>query len=85
MIPQALPALQRALELRETAVDPDHPIVARSLHQLAGLHAQWGKFSTAEVLYRQALDIFEDAYGPDHHLVAKGLDSLAVLYQKQEK
>ncbi|XP_076448503.1 nephrocystin-3-like isoform X2 [Babylonia areolata] len=85
LLSQALPALQRALELRETAVDPDHPIVARSLHQLAGLHAQWGKFSTAELLYRQALDIFEDAFGSDHHLVAKELDALAVLYQKQDK
>nr|KAG5697850.1 hypothetical protein BaRGS_017107 [Batillaria attramentaria] len=85
LLSQALPALQRALELRETAVDPDHPIVARSLHQLAGLHAQWGKFATAELLYRQALDIFEDAFGSDHHLVAKELDSLAVLYQKQDK
>ncbi|PVD37428.1 hypothetical protein C0Q70_00018 [Pomacea canaliculata] len=85
LLNQALPALQRALEVRETAVDPDHPIIAGSLHQLAGLHAQWGKFATAELLYRQALDIFEDAFGSDHHLVAKELDSLAVLYQKQDK
>ena len=37
---QALPALQRALEIRETALDPDDPLVGRSLHQLACLHAQ---------------------------------------------
>ncbi|KAJ8320207.1 hypothetical protein KUTeg_001794 [Tegillarca granosa] len=85
LLNQAVPALQRALEIRETALDPDDPIVARSLHQLAGLHAQWGKFSTAEDFYRQALDIYESAYGPDHYLVAKELDSLAVLYQKQDK
>lgn len=83
--PQAVPALQRALEIREIALDPDHPIVARSHHQLAGLHAQWGKFSTAETFYKQALDIYVDRYGSDHYLVAKELDALAVLYQKQDK
>ena len=50
---QALTPLQRALEIRETALDPDHPSVAQSLHQLAGLHAQQAKFVTAEALYKQ--------------------------------
>lgn len=80
-----MPALQRSLEIRETGLDPDHPAVARSLHQLAGLHAQWGKVSTAETLYKQALDIYENALGSEHYLVAKELDALAVLYQKQDK
>jgi len=82
---QALTALQRALEVRETALDPDHPLVAHSLHQLAGLHAHWNKFSTAEALYKQALEIFQNAFDSEHILVAKELDALAVLYQKQEK
>ncbi|GAB1597427.1 nephrocystin-3-like [Argonauta hians] len=85
LLSQALPALQRSLEIRETGLDPDHPAVARSLHQLAGLHAQWGKVSTAETLYKQALDIYENALGSEHYLVAKELDALAVLYQKQDK
>ncbi|XP_071103665.1 nephrocystin-3-like [Haliotis cracherodii] len=85
LLKQALPALQRALEVRETALDPDHPVVARSLHQLAGLHAQWGKFCTAQAYYQQALEIYENAYGSDHYLLAKELDALALLYQKQEK
>lgn len=85
LLSQALPALQRSLEIRETGLDPDHPAVARSLHQLAGLHAQWGKVTTAETLYKQALDIYENALGTEHYLVAKELDALAVLYQKQDK
>ena len=80
-----MPALQRALEVREIALDPDHPMVARSHHQLAGLHAQWGKYSTAEDFYKQALTMYENAYGSDHYTVAKELDALAVLYQKQDK
>ena len=82
---QAVPPLQHALELRETALDPDHPKVAQALHQLANLHAQWNKLTTAEALYKQALDIYESSLGERHALVAKELDSLAILYRRQNK
>ncbi|ELT90543.1 hypothetical protein CAPTEDRAFT_219276 [Capitella teleta] len=85
LLNEALAPLQRALEIRETALDPDHPSVAQSLHQVAGLHAQQGKFSTAEALYKHALEIYEGAFGGEHLMVAKELDALAVLYQKQGK
>ncbi|RUS70339.1 hypothetical protein EGW08_021900, partial [Elysia chlorotica] len=85
LLPQALPALQRALEIRETALDPDDPLVGRSLHQLACLHAQWGKLTTAETLHRHALEICQTTLGPEHPLVARELDALAVIYQKMEK
>ncbi|XP_061877660.1 nephrocystin-3 isoform X2 [Entelurus aequoreus] len=82
---QAMAPLQRSLEIRETALDPDHPSVARSLHQLAGVYVQWKKYGNAEQLYKQALEISENAYGPEHASVARELESLAVLYQKQNK
>ncbi|BFZ22072.1 hypothetical protein BsWGS_25111 [Bradybaena similaris] len=85
LLPQALPALQRALEIRETDLDPDDPLVARSLHLLAGLHDQWRKYATAETLYLHALEICENTLGPDHPMVATELDALALLYQKQDK
>lgn len=53
MTAQALTPLQRALEIRESALDPDHPSVGQSLHQVAGLYAQQAKLTTAENLYRQ--------------------------------
>ena len=77
--------LQRALEIREATLDPDHPSVAQSLHQVAGIHAQQSKFTTAEPLYKQAMEIYEGAFGKDHFLVAKELEALSVLYQKQGK
>ncbi|XP_061614947.1 nephrocystin-3 isoform X2 [Phyllopteryx taeniolatus] len=82
---QAVGPLQRSLEIRETALDPDHPSVARSLHQLAAIYVQWKKYSNAEQLYKQALEISENAYGAEHGSVARELESLAVLYQKQNK
>ena len=85
MFLQAVAPLQRSLEIRETALDPDHPSVALSLHQLAGVYVQWRKYGNAEQFYTQALEISENAYGSDHACVARELDSLAMLYQKQNK
>ncbi|NWU92994.1 NPHP3 protein, partial [Upupa epops] len=85
LLSQAVAPLQRSLEIRETALDPDHPRVAQSLHQLAGVYVQWKKFGNAEQLYKQALEISENAYGAEHPRVARELDALATLYQKQNK
>ena len=54
---QALAPLQRALEIRETALDPDDPSVARSLHRLGDLHFAQNKPSTAEALYKQVAGV----------------------------
>ncbi|XP_051970799.1 nephrocystin-3 isoform X1 [Xyrauchen texanus] len=85
LLSQAVAPLQRSLEIRETALDPDHPSVAQSLHQLAGVYVNWRKFGNAEQLYKQAMEICENAYGPEHSTVARELDSLSLLYQKQNK
>ncbi|XP_036287354.1 nephrocystin-3 isoform X5 [Pipistrellus kuhlii] len=85
LLSQAVVPLQRSLEIRETALDPDHPRVAQSLHQLASVYVQWKKFGNAEQLYKQALEISENAYGTDHPHIARELEALATLYQKQNK
>ncbi|XP_058513216.1 nephrocystin-3 isoform X3 [Ochotona princeps] len=85
LLSQAVVPLQRSLEIRETALDPDHPRVAQSLHQLASVYVQWKKFDNAEQLYKQALEISENAYGADHPHTARELEALATLYQKQNK
>ncbi|XP_074261560.1 nephrocystin-3 isoform X4 [Saimiri boliviensis] len=85
LLSQAVVPLQRSLEIRETALDPDHPRVAQSLHQLASVYVQWKKFGNAEQLYKQALEISENAYGADHPYTARELEALATLYQKQNK
>ncbi|CAO2633778.1 Nphp3 [Lemmus lemmus] len=85
LLSQAVVPLQRSLEIRETALDPDHPRVAQSLHQLASVYVQWKKFGDAEQLYKQALEISENAYGADHPHAARELEALAALYHKQNK
>ena len=62
---------------------PDHPDVAPSLNNLAGLYEAQGRYAEAEPLYKRALAINEKALGPDHPDVAASLNNLANLYQAQ--
>src|SRR6266508_3123519 len=74
------PAAERALELREKALGPDHPDVAQSLHNLAIIHRLKGDYAKSEPLFQRALDIKEKALGPEHPDVAASLNSLAIIY-----
>src|SRR5262245_43658997 len=66
---QAEPLYRRVLAMTESALGPDHPIVAGSLHNLAALYQARGELARAEPLCRRALSIREDALGPDHPAV----------------
>ncbi len=46
--------LQRALAIREKVLEPEHPDVAQSLNNLAGLYKAQGKYGQAEPLYHCA-------------------------------
>ncbi len=54
------------LEVRTNskALDPNHPDVATSLSNLAGLHHAQGRYAEAQPLYERALAIWEKALGP---------------------
>ncbi|CAM9343208.1 unnamed protein product, partial [Lampetra fluviatilis] len=79
---QAVLMLQRSLELRETALDPDHPSVAGTLHRLAAVYLSWRKPGPAQQLYEQALALVQNAHGHDDPRVARHLDALAALHHK---
>ena len=77
---KAEPLYQRALAIREKALGPEHPDVARSLNNLANLYHDRGDYAKAEPLYQRALAIREKSLGPEHPDVADSLNSLARLY-----
>ena len=80
---EAEPLFRRALVICEQALGPDHPHMATSLNNLAGLlHAQ-GRLAEAESLYRRALAICEQALGPDRPETAICLNGLAGLLYTQ--
>jgi tetratricopeptide (TPR) repeat protein len=77
---EALPLQQRALELNEKALGPEHPDIAVSLNNLAGLYQALGAFEKALPLYQRTLEIREKALGPEHPDTASSLNNLAALY-----
>ncbi|MDW8469031.1 MAG: tetratricopeptide repeat-containing protein [Burkholderiales bacterium] len=77
---RALPLLQRSLAIREKALGPEHPAVAQSLNDLAGLYRAMGEYARALPLYERSLAILEKALGAEHPDVATSLNNLAELY-----
>ncbi len=64
----AAPLLEESLELRKQHLGTDNADYAASLHSLAWLYHDQGRYSAAEDLYRQALDLrrrLGDALGVD--------------------
>ena len=80
---RAVVVAQKALEVAKENVGPDHPNVAASLNNLAGLYKTQGDYAKAEPLYKRSLAIVEKALGPDHPNVATSLNNLAGLYDTQ--
>ncbi len=76
---------QKALEVAEQNVGPDHPDMATSLNNLALLYDTQGDYAKAEPLYKRALAIWEKALGPDHPNVATSLENLAALYRATKR
>jgi CHAT domain-containing protein/Tfp pilus assembly protein PilF len=77
--PAAREFAQRAVQIKEKALGPDHPDVATSLNNLADLLRATGDYVGARSLYERALAIREMALGPDHLDVAISLNNLAIL------
>ena len=78
----AEPLYKRSLAIYEKALGPDHPNVAGSLNNLAGLYNEQGRYADAEPLFKRSLAIYEKALGPDHPDVAQSLNNLAALYDR---
>src|SRR5439155_366580 len=75
----ARPLYERALAIKEKALGPDHPDVARSVGNLANLLWSSGDYPRARPLFERSLAIHEKALGPEHPDVARSLSNLANL------
>ena len=62
----AEPLYQQALELRKRLLGEEHPDVAQSLNNLAGLYRNQGRYSEAEPLYQEAIIIATKTLGENH-------------------
>jgi tetratricopeptide (TPR) repeat protein len=82
---EAEPLCKQVLQIRRQVLGAEHPDVAASLNNLAGLYRDQGKYEQAEPLCEQALQIRRQVLDERHPDVAQSLNNLAVLYQDQGK
>ena len=74
------PMYEEMLQILEAELGPEHPDVATTLNNLAGLYESMGDYEKALPLYQRALEISEKVLGPQHPAVATTLNNLAGLY-----
>ena len=79
---------KRLLAIKEKALGPNHPDVAKSLNNLVRLYKTQGQHALAEPLQRRSQAIGSlrkllERMGSDHPDVAKSLNNLAALYKTQ--
>jgi CHAT domain-containing protein/tetratricopeptide (TPR) repeat protein len=82
---EARPFAERALEIRERVLGPEHREVALVLLNLASLFYSKGDYISAEPLYQRALTIAEKALGPEDPYFTIYLENLANLYIATER
>jgi CHAT domain-containing protein len=78
---EAEPLYKRALTIKKKAFGSEHPNIAISLNNLAGLYYSMGSYAKTEPLFQQALMIREKILGSEHPYVAQSLNNLALLYE----
>jgi nephrocystin-3 len=83
LYPSASPFSERAVEIFEIVLGPEHPDVAECLNRLALLYQGQGRYTEALPLYQRSLAIRERALGSDHIDTLTSLNNLASLYLEQ--
>jgi len=75
------PMYEEMLQILESKLSPQHPYVATTLDNLAGLYKSTGEYEKALPLFQRALDIRENTLNPQHPDIASTLNGLAELYR----
>jgi serine/threonine protein kinase len=83
LLDKAGPLLEKGLALRQKHLPPGHEDTATSLHHLAWLLHDQGKFRAAEKMYREALAIRDQRLGKDNLESAKTMFNLAWVVSHQ--
>jgi CHAT domain-containing protein/Tfp pilus assembly protein PilF len=77
---EALPLIERALEIREGLLGPNHRDVSAALFSSAVIYSLKGEYAKAEPQFQRALAIRERTLEPEHPDIATSLNGLANLY-----
>jgi tetratricopeptide (TPR) repeat protein len=73
----------RALEVQEMVLGPNHPSTAGTLNNLGALLQSQGDFAGARPYYERALSIWEGTLGLEHQSAAYSLNNLGALLRSE--
>jgi tetratricopeptide (TPR) repeat protein len=82
---EALLGYQRAREILEQTLGPQHPDVAAAISNIGLMYQDQGRHEEALTQYQRALEIQQHALGPEHPDVASSLNDIGVVYQLEER
>ena len=80
---KALEWYQKALNIREKILGPDHPDTAATYNNIAAVYSKQGEYNKALEWYQKALNIDEKILGPDHPSTATTYNNIALVYNNQ--
>jgi tetratricopeptide (TPR) repeat protein len=82
-LPEALEDMQRALEIREAVLGPDHPLIASTLNALGSVHRSRNALGDALAVQTRALAIRRAALGAGHPAIGVAANDLGLLEQSR--
>jgi tetratricopeptide (TPR) repeat protein/predicted Ser/Thr protein kinase len=82
---EAIASYERAFEIREKVLGPEHPHLAYTVGNLAIELVRKGRLDEARDYVQRALDILRKTEGPQHPHVANNLNTLGVILRSQGK
>ena len=77
---QALSYYDKALEILQKALPPNHPSLATSYNNIAGVYDNMGEYSKALSYYDKALEIRQKALPPNHPDLASSYNNIGLVY-----
>ncbi|CAB4025405.1 Nephrocystin-3, partial [Paramuricea clavata] len=80
---QAKDYYQRALEIQEKLLGPNHIDIAASYNNIGGVYYDKGNLDQAKNYYQRALEIQEKQPGPNHVNVAVSYNNIGLVYSKK--
>jgi tetratricopeptide (TPR) repeat protein len=71
---------EKALEIRQKTLPPNHPDLAQSYNNIGGVYDNMGEYSKALSFYEKALEIYQKTLPPNHPDLATSYNNIAMVY-----
>ena len=82
---KALWYYEKALEIWQKTLPPNHPLLATSYNNIGGVYRYMGKYSKALSFYEKALEIWQKTLPPNHPDLATSCSNIGGVYRYMGK